>query len=847
MQLIQSGSSNLNPCPDSIYFSLFLIIISSYKIVIMKPVRIAYLPLMIVMALIININVHGQSSDRKVQNFNFDWKFYKGDIPNGQNPGLNDAGWRSLDLPHDWSIEGPFSKEYASATGFLPGGTGWYRKSFLIPANEKNRKVFISFDGIYNNSEVWINGTYLGKRPNGYISFQYDLTPFIKFGKENLIAVKVDHTKFGDSRWYTGSGIYRDVKLIFTSPLHIKQWGVFASAKEVSIEKATLDIEVNILNESGKTSDVTVSNYLFSGRDTVKKITQKISIPGSSPKVISQKMEIFGPRLWDVDNPNLYSLLTIVSGKGILDSQTTVVGFRNFSFDADKGFILNGKNLKLKGICMHHDAGTLGSAVPRQVLERRLDILKELGCNAIRTSHNPFSSDFLELCDKKGFLVIGEAFDEWESPKKKWIKGWNKGTPGKDGYAENFKEWARTDLKDMILRDRNHPSIIMWSIGNEVDYPNDPYTHPVLNTEANPQTWAKFDEKLPHADRLGEVARELVAIVKQLDTTRPVTAGLASALMSNETGYADALDVAGYNYQEFRYAPDHLKYPKRILYGSENGMSLEAWNSVTENDYVVGQFLWTGFEYLGEAGQFPSRHSTSGIIDLAGNKKPEFYFRQSLWSDKPMVFIGTTDRLTDNGPVNLWSHKRVDPVWNWKQGQPVSVNVFTNCAEVELYLNDKSLGIKKMADFQNRTITWEVPFESGTLKAVARTSGKELASYELKTTGVPVRINAKSDVASLRGDKQDVSHVFVTLCDNAGNTVYSSENEVICEVTGPVRILGMEDSNPRNIEDYKDNKQKAYHGKMLIYIQSLDETGKAVITLSSPGLQGATVEINVVK
>jgi hypothetical protein len=496
---------------------------------------------------------------------------------------------------------------------------------------------------------------------------------------------------------------------------------------------------------------------------------------------------------------------------------------------------------------MHHDAGTLGSAVPREVIERRLGILKELGCNAIRTSHNPFSSDFLELCDEKGFLVIGEAFDEWELPKKKWIEGWNKGTPGKDGYAENFKEWSVTDLKDMILRDRNHPSIIMWSIGNEVDYPNDPYTHPVLNTEANPQTWAKYDEKLPDANRLGVVARELVAVVKQLDTTRPVTAGLASALMSNETGYAEALDIAGYNYQEFRYVPDHLKYPKRILYGSENGMSLDAWNIVADNEYVLGQFLWTGFEYLGEAGQFPSRHSTSGIIDLAGNRKPEFYFRQSLWSDKPMVFIGTTDRVTDNGPVNLWAHKRVDPVWNWKPGQPISVNVFSNCEEVELFLNNKSLGIKKMADFKNRTITWVVPFQSGDLRAVARTSGKELASYQLKTTGTPTRIIAKSDVNMLKGDKQGLCNIFVTVCDEAGNTVYSAENEIMCDVSGPVKILGMEDSNPRNIEDYKDNKQKAYHGKILIYVQSLDKPGKAEIKLSSPELKGAVVELNVVK
>lgn len=813
----------------------------------MKSGRTRNIMLLLMFALLISYNADAQLSGRKVENFNLDWKFYKGNVPDGQNPLLNENGWRTLDLPHDWSIEGPFSKDYASGTGFLPGGIGWYRKSFIIPSSEKNHKIFISFDGIYNNSEVWINGTLLGKRPNGYISFQYDLTPYIKFGKSNLIAVKVDHTKFGDSRWYTGSGIYRDVRLIYTSPVHIKQWGVFASSKDITNTKATLDIEVAIINESLKSSDVTVSNYLLSNKDTVNKTTGTVRIDASSPRVINQKMEVSNPKLWDIENPQLYTLVTVVKGIGVIDNQTSKVGFRNIRFDADKGFFLNGKNLKMKGICLHHDAGTLGSAVPRQEIARRLDILKELGCNAIRTSHNPFSPDFLDLCDEKGFLVIGEAFDEWELPKKKWIEGWNKGTPGKDGYSADFKEWHNIDLKDMVLRDRNHPSIIMWSIGNEVDYPNDPYTHPVLNTEANPQTWAKFDEKLPNANRLGEVAKELVAIVKQFDTTRPVTAGLASALMSNETGYADALDVAGYNYQEFRYAPDHKKYAKRILYGSENSMSLDAWNSVTDNDYVIGQFLWTGFEYLGEAGQFPTRHSTSGIIDLAGNKKPEFYFRQSLWSDKPMVFIGTTDRLTDNGPVSLWAHKRVDPVWNWKERQPISVNVFTNCEEVELFLNDKSLGIKKMAGFKNRTITWEVPFETGTLRAIARTSGKELASFGLKTTGSPVRIVAKSDVKSLKGDKQDMGHLWVTLCDESGNTVYSAENEITCEVKGPVRILGMEDSNPGNIEDYKDNRQKTYHGKLLIYVQSLDKAGKAVISLSSPGLQGTTLELNIVK
>jgi len=543
----------------------------------------------------------------------------------------------------------------------------------------------------------------------------------------------------------------------------------------------------------------------------------------------------------------MYTLLTILRDKKILDNVTTPVGFRTIKFDPDRGFFLNGKNLKLKGICMHHDAGTLGAAVPREEIDRRLNILKELGCNAIRTSHNPFSPDFLELCDIKGFLVIDEAFDEWELPKKKWLEGWNVGTPGKEGYAVNFKDWAKTDLKDFILRDRNHPSVIMWSIGNEVDYPNDPYTHPILNTEANPQTWAKFSEALPHADRLGVIARELVAVIKELDKTRPVTAGLASALMSNETGYARALDVAGYNYQEFRYEFDHKKFPDRPIYGSENGMTLEMWNYVADNDYVMGQFLWTGFEYLGEAGRFPVRSSTAGIIDLAGNRKPEFYFRQSLWSNKPMVFLGTSDRLADRGPVNLWSHKRVDPVWNYKEGQIISVNAFSNCEEVELYLNNKSLGTRKMKDFQNRTITWEVPFEKGMLMAIAKNNGEEVAEYKLITTGSPARIIAEIDRKSLKADRQDLAHIFLKICDEAGNAIYTAENEITCEITGPVKLLGMEDSNPSNIEDYKDNRQHAFHGKLLIYLQSADKSGHITVRLSSDGLQGATVDFDVLQ
>ena len=811
----------------------------------MNTMNYFYRTLFVLGLLLIPCTTSAQPAGRSDVNFNQGWKFYRGDIQNGQAPGLDDSQWRKLDLPHDWSIEGPFSKSNYSCTGYLPGGIGWYRKAFNVADNEAGRKVSISFGGIYNNSEVWINGNYLGKRPNGYISFQYDLSPFLNYGGDNIIAVRVDHSLYGDSRWYTGSGIYRNVRLITMEPVHIKQWGIYTRTPEVSASKATLSADVAVINETNHTVKIKVNSRLMLGDKIVAKAASKVTLGSKEENVVNQVFEVSTPRLWSVDDPALYSLVTEIRGREVLDKTVTMVGFRNIEFDPVKGFFLNGKNLKLKGICMHHDAGALGSAVPEEEIARRLDILKEMGCNAIRTSHNPFSTEFLDLCDSRGFLVIDEAFDEWELPKKKWLAGWNAGTPGKDGYAADFAEWSKRDLRDLILRDRNHPSIIMWSIGNEVDYPNDPYTHPILNTEANPQTWAKFSETLPHADRLGEVARELTALIKNLDKARPVTAGLASALMSNETGYADALDVAGYNYQEPRYEADHKKYPNRPLYGSENGMTLEMWNYVANNDYVIGQFLWTGFEYLGEAGRFPVRSNTAGVIDLAGNKKPEFYFRQSLWSDKPMVFIGTADKNAKSGPDNLWSHKRVEPRWNWDEGKMLIVNAFSNCEEVELFINNRSLGNKKMADFINRAISWELPFEQGTLRAVAKNNGKQVAEYELKTTGSAVKIVAECSEKSLKADRIDLAHIFVTLCDEAGNPVYSADNEITCEIEGPVRLLGMEDSNPANIENYKDNKQQAYRGKLLVYIQALDNEGRAKIILTSSGLEIASIFINV--
>lgn len=785
---------------------------------------------------------------RNVENFNFGWKFYKGDILDAQKTDFVDENWRELDLPHDWSIEGPFDSKWASGTGYLPAGIGWYRKSFTVSNKDKDRRVYIYFEGVYNNSEVWVNGISLGKRPNGYISFYYDISNDIHFEGENVIAVKVDHSKFADSRWYTGSGIYRNVKLITTNALHVKLWGVYARAKLQGSDRGFVDINISVVNEKLTASNGIIVNELFCDGKLVGKSKVSVTLASNEESVVQGKIEVKSPKLWNVDNPELYTLVSkIVDGDHVLDEVETKVGFREIRFDLDTGFFLNNKNMKLKGICMHHDAGSLGAAVPLDVLDRRLDVLKELGCNAIRTSHNPFSPEFYELCDKKGFLVIDEFIDEWEIPKKKWVEGWNVGTPSKDGYADNFEQWAKIDLRDQVLRDRNHPCVIMWSIGNEIDYPNDPYSHEILNTEKNPQTTARFDEKLPYAGRLGEIAKELVSVVKQYDTTRPVTAGLASALMSNEVGYADALDVVGYNYQEFRYQSDRNKYPKRISYGSENGHALKAWQAVIANDFIMGQFLWTGIEYLGEAGKYPIRHARSGVIDLAGHKKPEFYFRQSLWSSEPMVFIGVSKpRKSQQNMKSWWAHYMLQPHWNWKPGRNVKITVFSNCQEVELFLNNKSLGIKQMVDSSEQELTWEIPFDIGELRATAFNDGTEVASFKLQTAKEPTKLIVNSDVFTLKANKQDIAHIDVVIADEDDILVYSAKNRINCQVSGPIRLLGMEDANSENIEDYKDSQQNSFKGRLLVYVQALDRTGKGKIILSSPGMKSVEVTIDVV-
>ncbi|MBF9252849.1 DUF4982 domain-containing protein [Pontibacter sp. 172403-2] len=779
--------------------------------------------------------------------FNDNWKFHKGDVSKGEAVSFDDKSWRKVDLPHDWSIEGPFSQEWASATAYLPGGIGWYRKSFEVAPELQGRQLYLYFDGVYKNSEVWVNGHSLGKRPNGFIPFQYEVTPYLNPKGRNTVAVRVDHTQFADSRWYTGSGINRNVYLVAVEPVHVSLWGIAFTTPEVSAANALANVTVSVANDSKKNTDVQVKTSLTDQQGNVVANAQRqLNVKKGEETKADLSFQVKEPKLWSVDQPMLYKLQVslYVNGKKTDDVEEQV-GIRSIAFDADKGFFLNGKNMKLKGVCIHDDAGALGTAVPEEVWERRLITLKEAGVNSIRMSHNPHADYLYDLCDKLGFLVQDEAFDEWETGKNKWIEGWNVGTPGKDGYHEYFKEWADKDLGDMILRNRNHPSVIMWSIGNEIDYPNDPYSHEVLSTGNNPQIYGKgYQPNNPPASRLSELSTHLVEVARKYDTSRPVTAALAGVVMSNYTDYPKVLDIVGYNYQEYRYPEDHAKYPGRVIYGSENGMSLNAWAAVDTNDYISAQYLWTGIDYMGEAGKWPVRSNGAGLLDLAGFKKPEYFFRQSLWSDAPMIYIGTSE-IPKKESRGIWSHKKADPAWNWQAGDSVRVSCFTNAGEAELFLNDKSLGKKALAQANQRVIYWDVVYQPGELSAKAYNAGKEVSSHTLVTADKPYAIKATIDRKALSSEKKGLAHVEINVVDKNGNLVYNADNELTVTVEGPAKLLGLESGSHTSHEDYKANKRKVLHGKLLAYIQAAQKPGMVKVTIQSPELKPQTIQIPV--
>jgi len=768
------------------------------------------------------------------------WSFALKDVSEVANPEFDDRSWERVDLPHDWSVKQPLSPDLASCMGYLPGGIGWYRKTFSLPADAAGERVYIYFEGVYNRSDVYVNGHHLGHRPNGYVSFYYDVTSHVRPGAENVIAVRVDHSRAADSRWYTGSGIYRNVHLIRANPVHLAPWGIFARS-EVDGADARLLVDAEVRNDSDSDATLTVTHELRAADGSVvASASREVAARSAQTDTVTAVLEVTNPRVWSVDSPNLYQLTTTLLQDGrTIDETTTRTGFRTFTFDPDRGFFLNGVPMKMKGVCLHHDAGVLGAAVPREVWRKRLQTLKSIGCNAIRTSHNPQAPDLYDLCDELGLLVLDEAFDEWEFPKRKWLEGWNVGTPGFEGSYDFFEEWGSRDLADMVRRDRNHPSIFAWSIGNEVDYPNDPYSHPVLDGSAISQPmFGGYKPDQPDANRLGVIARRFAAEVKQVDPSRPVTAGLAGVVMSNATGYADALDIAGYNYTENRYAIDHEAYPQRVIYGSENRHDHAAWKAVRDNDHIFGQFLWTGIDYLGESGPWPSRGFYSGLLDFGGFIKPRGHFRAALWLDTPVATLGTepaSDKTTKS--MDAW------PVWNYEPGQLIRVFAYTNAARAQLALNGKTIGDPKPYDDETGIIAWDIPFAPGRLEMIGfDESGAEICRSALQSAGPAKSMEVSAEETRIDHNK-GLAMVVLQVVDDAGVPVMDSTHEVTCHIDGPARLLGLEASNNRDMSDYTDATHRVFHGRILAYVQATGTPGDITVRFTNNELGEGSIQL----
>jgi len=800
--------------------------------------------------------------------FDFGWKFFKGDAPGAQEPGFPDSGWRALDLPHDWSIEGPFAENEPSggAGGNAPTGIGWYRKLFRLPPSFQGRKVSVEFDGVYQNSEVWINGQYLGKRPYGYISFAYDLTPHLNPAGENVIAVKVDNSLQPGSRWYSGSGIYRHTWLLAVNPVHVAQWGTFVTTPRVSKDAAAVHIRTRVRNEATGAAPCTLISAVLDRDGKVVasgEVSQEIG-PHAEYEFPGQ-LALEKPSLWSVNEPYLYTLRsTVRSGGQVVDEYETPFGVREALFDADRGFLLNGEHVKLNGVCLHHEGGSVGAAVPERVWERRFEILRGMGCNAIRTSHNPPAPEFLDLCDRMGFLVMNEAFDEWKAGKGQ-VRG--------NGYSRIYDEWHERDATDFVRRDRNHPSVVLWSCGNEI--PDQVSQHGV------------------------EIARELIAIFHREDPTRPVTAAcdqIAAEPKAAPAEFLSLLDVVGYNYadrwrerRELYYSEDKAAHPNWRMIGTESsgmgglrgdyrnmlppapgqtapapppGMPAgfgrnfgrgfrgldteELWRFVRTHDYVAGDFMWTGIDYLGES-RWPNHGATAGCIDSCGFPKDGYYFYQSQWTEKPML--------------HLFPH------WNWKgrEGQFITVACYTNCDNVELFLNGRSVGMKGYAfprfGMQGRYgqsgpqamngirttndlhLAWDVPYEPGTLRAVGTKNGQQVAATEVSTTGDPAALELSVDRDSIRADRRDVAHVTVKVVDAQGRVHPDADNEIAFEIQGEGRLIGVDNGDMSSHEDFKGKQRKASHGLCLAIVQSGAAAGQIRITATSPGLKQVSATI----
>jgi hypothetical protein len=633
--------------------------------------------------------------------------------------------------------------------------------------------------------------------------------------------------------------------LLQLDPVHIDIWGVQFTTPEVSKEKSLTHVNINIKNTSTKIHNVTIVAELVSENKTITKKQTNLEVAGGKIGIASLDLVVENPKLWSIETPDLYQLKTsLISNGVVIDTRTGQVGFRFFHFDADKGFTLNNVSMKLKGVCIHEDAGVFGAAVPAGVWEQRLRTLKTMGCNAIRMSHNPHQDYLYDLCDRIGLLVQDEAFDEWAIGKNKWIAGWNVGKPGNDGSHRYFEEWSDRDITDMILRNRNRTCIIMWSIGNEIDYPNDPYTHEILNTGRNPQIYGKgYQPGNPPAREMGDIAKRLVATAKKADPTRPITAALAGVVMSNETEYPELLDLVGYNYQEYRYDDDHKKYPKRIIYGSENGKSFDAWKAVEDHEFISGQFLWTGLDFLGEARSWPNRSSSAGLIDMAGLPKPQYYQRNALWSTEPVLHF-TVSKIPAGETGQRWS--RPESHWNWQQGDSVRITAFANLSTVELLINGKSQGKKLLSDHPDKTFSWKVKFEPGEIELISHDPDAPSRKYSLKTSGDPTKIILSSSHSRFTVHPDSVARIELSLQDKDGSPVNWSDKEIEVSVTGSGKLLGIESGDIDSHEDYRSARRNTLNGKLIVYVGGTD-TGTIKVEAKSNGLTTGQTSIQAVK
>ena len=784
------------------------------------------------------------SAQRVHTSFDPSWKFVKGEVRNGEKQNINDKDWRTVELPHDWSIEdlpnqsdsviGPFTKTSvgSTSTGYVVGGTAWYRKHFNLD-NDAGKKVFIYFDGIYMNSDVWINEHHLGNHPYGYTPFYYDLTPYLKPNGENVLAVRV-RNEGRNSRWYSGSGIYRHVWLTITNEIHVDEWGVYITTPEVSANSATVNVKTSVVNEQN-TASLKVRTRILDAKNNIVG-ENMISIANSSPLErgrgeVSQTIKIPHPSLWSPGSPYLYHAVTdIMKGIAILDHVVTNFGVRSLEFSAEKGFLLNGKNVELRGGCMHHDNGPLGSATIDRAEERRVELLRLYGFNAVRTSHNPPSQQFLDACDSLGIIVLDEAFDHWEREKNP------------QDYHLYFDTSWKKDIDAMVLRDRNHPSVIFWSIGNEIN---------------------------ERADAPGlAIARELIAEIKRLDDTRPITEAICHfwdhpGYKWDTTAAAFALlDVGGYNYQWKQYEPDHEKYPQRIIMGTES-VPVEAfdnWKLVEKHPYVIGDFVWTAMDYLGETGightkpdsassyqlqTFPWFNAWCGDIDLTGGKKPQLYYRDIVWRTSPMhMLVHTPVPAGHKEAVSYWGWPDEIPYYHFpgQEGKPLEVHVYTRYPRVRLLFNGKTVDEKTVSP-ENLTATFQINYQPGSLKAIAIDKGKAVDSMELQTAGRPTRIRLIADRSRIKANRNDLAYVAAEILDANGRLVPDAIIPLHFTITGNGEIAATASASPNDMQSFQKPQHRTFRGKCLIIVRPKGKAGKIILKAEGERLKADEVVI----